>query len=1132
MSNTEVILKRADNATRARDFSLAIRLYESLLSKRPDSNTIMFKLGSTYVKSGDDEKALPYYQKIIAIDPNNFNALVDLGGIYRRMKRFEDSLSVLQKAEKINKSDPQINYNFGFTYKFMGEYEKALSYFRAAIEENPNDVLAYNHMGVIYALRNDHVAAVSIYRRGLKIDPNHPVLNLNLAESFEALKQNDNAAAAYKAALRARPGWQEAIEKYAKLLLRTKHRKTTERMLSQTLDFDSKNVNLHILMGRCLSSQSDYRAALDSYNKALEIDAGSKKAVLGAALMNEKLGVKARSVELMQQLESAEPDDIDIKEKYAHVLLSAEHFEAALKRINTVLKAYPQRLQALNLLGQYYLCVGNDGKAEETYSEIESLNPSYVDYLRDASLRCQQIGNITKARRYIDRYLKIKPTEPAGLLIAAAISEISDPASTALACYHKVLKYDRYNAIALEAVKRLGEKVTEENLRKAEEEKEMEEIDFEDDIPAVSMDIDESLFENSYKDKNGGGFGSEEFDFDAWGAEHPVIAKDEDLEFADDEDIEDDEKPIGLKDLVDDGGPVEPDRKPQRRRGPFDEPSGGKSGFEMEDIEDDDILGLGKPSSPQTLPETASDRPLSHGASENPANADEPEEDFGGFTDDDYEKDEAGGKKTDSGNDSDAEGSEDFDRLAQEASEEAIKAAAEAKRSAEEAQEAAQAAQEAADSVKNAQDEDIPAEFHEADDGSDYDETVDEDAETLDGDLLPAEGNFDDVPASADEETAFLPEDAVSEPDEEAADEEIGSLTDEDTETLAEDAEEEPWTEESVPEELPEELEEPSLSEEDAELPVVSEEALGDEDAETLAEDDVALSDEKDIGADDAEIADAAADEDTEFIPPEDLIADDEEPSDSDIIYDDMEKPAGGDDLEYTEDDDLLSVDDSAELPAVSDGDAENSFENEEETGSLTDEDAETLADDVLTDEEPVPEEDAELPAASDENFDAEEEPSTEELAPEELSEELEEPPLPEDGFDDVPVVSEDSCTDETAENKAELLKLFQRLQTLSSSLPPEKKSVFLESTDRVRMDYVVSKLEGRQGLLAAAQEIRGADPALEQSAEESQDSELSGDGLTSAVLDIMTKMSGELTDKTLAAALSAILKEAKEGLN
>ncbi|QTQ13416.1 tetratricopeptide repeat protein [Treponema parvum] len=1006
MSNTEVILKRADDATTARDFSLAIRLYKSLLSKKPDSKILMFKLGSTYVKSGNDEKALPYYQKIIAIDPNNFNALVDLGGIYRRMKRFEDSLSVLQKAEKINKSDPQINYNFGFTYKFMGEYEKALSCFRAAIEENPNDVLAYNHMGVIYALRNDHVAAVSIYRRGLKIDPNHPVLNLNLAESFEALKQNDNAAAAYKAALRARPGWQEAIEKYAKLLLRTKHRKTTERMLSQTLDFDSKNVNLHILMGRCLSSQSDYRAALDSYNKALEIDAGSKKAVLGAALMNEKLGVKARSVELMQQLESAEPDDIDIKEKYAHVLLSSEHFEAALKRINTVLKTSPQRLQALNLLGQYYLCVGNDGKAEETYAEIESVNPSYADYLKDASLRCQQIGNTTKAKRYIDRYLKIKPTEPSGLLIAATISEISDAASTALACYHKVLKYDRYNAIALEAVKRLGEKVTEENLRKAEEEKEMEEIDFEDDIPAVSMDIDESLFENSHKDKNGNDFESEEFDFDAWGNEHPVIAKDEGLEFADDEDIEDDdEKPIGLNSLIDDGGPVEPDRKPQRRSGPFDEPADGRGGFEMEDIEDDDILGLGEQSKPRSLPERTPDRTPSQRAPEKPASSDDWEEDLGGFTDDDYKEDDTGDKKADFGTDSDAKGSEDFDSLAKEASEEAIKAAAEAKKSAEEAQEAAQAAQEAAESVKNAQDEDVPAELKEAYDGSDYDEPLAKNVE------LPVE------------------------------DEEV--LGDEDAETLSED--------------------ESAVFDEDFDI----------ENAETLADDDEVLSDEKDIGADDTEIADETTDEDMEFIPPEDLIADDEEPSDAGIIYDETEKAVGGYDEEHEEGDDVLSADEPA------------------------DEDAELSA---------VPEEDADV--------------LEDDLSP------------AEDDLEDIPGdFTEDSGMDETAENKTELLKLFQRLQMLSSCLPPEKKSVFMESMDRIRMDYVVSKLEGRHGLLATAQEIRGSDPTLEQSTEEAHDPELSGAGLTSAVLDIMSEMSDELTDKTLTAALNTILKEAKENL-
>ena len=106
----------------------------------------------------------------------------------------------------------------------MGKYDDALNCFNRVVEENPEDVLAFNHIGSIYALKNQNKDAVSSYLRGLKIDPNHPILHLNLAKSYDALGEFEKAQSEYEAALKTKPGWLEAIENYADLLLKkTRH---------------------------------------------------------------------------------------------------------------------------------------------------------------------------------------------------------------------------------------------------------------------------------------------------------------------------------------------------------------------------------------------------------------------------------------------------------------------------------------------------------------------------------------------------------------------------------------------------------------------------------------------------------------------------------------------------------------------------------------------------------------------------------------------------------------------------------------------------------------------------------------------------------------------------------------------
>ena len=160
-------LNRADSALLARDFSLAARLYRTVLANEPTNKDVYLKLGSTYVKAGQDDKAENAYLNVLRLDSSNFEALNSLGGVFRRLGKYQDSIKVLDRALKI-KDSSEVKYNMGFTYKLMEKYEEAAECFTAVIDANPNDVLAYNHLGAIYAKRGDHKKALQTYWKGLR----------------------------------------------------------------------------------------------------------------------------------------------------------------------------------------------------------------------------------------------------------------------------------------------------------------------------------------------------------------------------------------------------------------------------------------------------------------------------------------------------------------------------------------------------------------------------------------------------------------------------------------------------------------------------------------------------------------------------------------------------------------------------------------------------------------------------------------------------------------------------------------------------------------------------------------------------------------------------------------------------
>ena len=131
-----------------------------------------------------------------------------------------------------------------------------------------------------------------------------------------------------------------------------------------------------------------------------------------------------------------------------------------------------------------------------------------------------------------------------------------------------------------------------------------------------------------------------------------------------------------------------------------------------------------------------------------------------------------------------------------------------------------------------------------------------------------------------------------------------------------------------------------------------------------------------------------------------------------------------------------------------------------------------------------------------------------------------------------VPAIQNMLKDDERAEKNAELLKLFNKLHSLSDSLPDERKAEFMKSKNRVQLDFVIAKLEGKPGLLSTAQALRKANFISYGSTEELKAIPLSGQPLANAVVKMMADLSSGFTDESLTTAMDDLSKEIKSKLN
>ena len=459
MSDVNTLLDRAKSALIAHDYSLAAKIYKNLILEEPENIEYKMQLGNLYIKAGKDDQALTIFQQVEKADNENFDALIAISGILRRQKKYEESVETLEKAHETCEDNPKtrakIAYNLGFTYRLMGKLDDAINCFEEVVEENSSDVLANNHLGAIYALQGNHTKAIEAYNRGLKFDANHPILQFNIAKSYAEIGDKAKALNFFEGALRAKPGWTDAIEAYADLLLNVNKVGEADDIVNQALKLNPDDVKIHTAKGNVFNRQSIFEDAEVEYKKALDVDEGYKNALTGLASALENQGKNLDAVEAISHAEKLNPNDEKVLKQSASIHISANKLDSAYARIKKLQEFDKNDVQTLNLLGQYYICTDSQDKAEECFTQIKKINPDYNDVYRDWGKRFAQKGDEKRAEPYLQAAIQKNPNDAVAMVYLGELFEKQNQLGKALQLYKKASSVDSYNQRSKAASERI-----------------------------------------------------------------------------------------------------------------------------------------------------------------------------------------------------------------------------------------------------------------------------------------------------------------------------------------------------------------------------------------------------------------------------------------------------------------------------------------------------------------------------------------------------------------------------------------------------------------------------------------------------------------------------------------------------
>ena len=395
-----------------KNFTKAVEFFKSVLVIDRQNIPALLHLGFIYKAAKEYKKSLKCFRYIIERDPNNSKANFGLARLYQKMTNTNDNdtINFYLKSLKLEPDNFKANTELGIIYLKNKQYDKALKYLNHSHELNPNNVLCLNAIGNVYQELKDYDKAEEILTEAYKLDRNNLGVISSLGDILFTLGKFESAVLKY--------------EKANKL---------------------GEIPEVHLHLGHCYYILEQFEYAVSNYISALKLVKNTRhdyyyycaNALVAATRIKD--GVKCYKAAIK----------IKKTKGLYYYNLAIAYF---------LLKKYPKTLKNLEKLKRIIeKYPGENDDLKITKNDIEFLKfKSYflmpsIDYDKCEQILKNLISNNPDNIEYYDSL--------------ASLQEKTNKPNLAIETYKDILKIDKENITAKNALRRLDPNSLDENIK-------------------------------------------------------------------------------------------------------------------------------------------------------------------------------------------------------------------------------------------------------------------------------------------------------------------------------------------------------------------------------------------------------------------------------------------------------------------------------------------------------------------------------------------------------------------------------------------------------------------------------------------------------------------------------------------
>jgi tetratricopeptide (TPR) repeat protein len=297
---------RPEYATRA------IEEYKLALNADPGSPYLNNGLAELYFKTGRVRDAVLAAQDMIKKDPNSLEAHKLLGRIYLRSlgdvqtnspseKMLDLAIAEYSKIVEIQPKDIENRLLLGQLYSLAHNTAKAEEQFKMAQSIDPNSEDVVLNLARIYGESGDLQRAVAVIE-AVPLDDRSAKMEFALGSTYDQLKDNKKAIAAYQRSLSADPDNLDAERALAQSMLNDNQLEESLKIYQDISAGDPQDPQAYLRISEIERRQGKYDQSLTTLTTAKGLVKDSLEISFNEALLYDSLGRYDEAVQILEKL--------------------------------------------------------------------------------------------------------------------------------------------------------------------------------------------------------------------------------------------------------------------------------------------------------------------------------------------------------------------------------------------------------------------------------------------------------------------------------------------------------------------------------------------------------------------------------------------------------------------------------------------------------------------------------------------------------------------------------------------------------------------------------------------------------------------------------------------------------------